>query len=224
MEIVNEYEKVITGKVNKVTSDIEEALSGCQIVFVTYPAFRLRQIGEDIIPYIKNDMIICVLPGTGGAEFAFRKCMKAGASLVGLQRVPTVSRLEEYGKRVRCEGLRPSLHIASIPSDIAPDFSGLLTDLFGIPCDVMPNYLNVTLTPSNPVLHTTRLRTLFSDYSDGKIYERNPLFYGEWSDESSELLLACDDELQKMIKILNIDLHCISSLKNLLSYNKLRMT
>lgn len=214
LEAVDEFEKVTVGELNKVTADIGEAVSGCQIIIITHPAFNLKSVADQLLPHINEDMNICVLPGTGGAEFAFRDCMKKGAALFGLQRVPTVARLEQYGKRVRCEGLRGELFLASIPSCKADDFSAFMSELWGIPCTVLPNYLSVTLTPSNPIIHTTRLRTLFADYEEGKVYDRNPLFYGEWSDASSGLLIACDGELQDMLKIIDeMDLHYVRSLK-----------
>ena len=54
------------------------------------------------------------------------------------------------------------------------------------------------MTPSNPILHTTRLRTIFKDYEPGVVYEKLPLFYEEWDDSSSELLIFCDEEVQKI--------------------------
>ena len=214
LEVVNEFEDLTVGKINKVSADIEEVIVGSQIVIITHPAFRLKEVADQLLPYIKNDMNLCVIPGTGGAEFAFRECIKAGATLFGLQRVPSVARLEQYGKRVRCEGLRTELFLASIPSEKSDGLAEFMSDLWGIPCTALPNYLSVTLTPSNPILHTTRLRTLFADYREGTVYERNPLFYGEWSDSSSELLIACDNELQEMLKIMDkLDLHNVRSLK-----------
>ena len=214
LEIVNENEKVVFGKLNKVTSDIGEAVKNCQIVFVTHPAFRMTDIANQLLPYVNKEMNICALPGTGGVEFAFRKCTEAGATLFGLQRVPSVARLEQYGKRVRCEGLRPELFLASIPQIKAEELSRFMSRLWEIPCHTLPNYLSVTLTPSNPILHTTRLRTLFADYEDGKVYDRNPLFYGEWNNESSRLLLSCDAELQGMLKIMDrLDLQNVRSLR-----------
>ena len=214
LEVIDEFDYVTRGEISLVTSSIERAIKDCQIVFVAHPAFRLKEVADEMLPYVNEDMNICVLPGTGGAEFAFRECMKVGATLFGLQRVPTVARLEQYGKRVRCEGLRSELFLASIPSNKAEDLAVFMSDLWGIPCTALPNYLSVTLTPSNPILHTTRLRTLFADYVEGKVYDRNPLFYGEWSDASSELLIACDGELQEMLKIMDkLDLHDVRSLK-----------
>ncbi len=214
LEAVDEHEHVTAGKLNLVSSVIEDAVRDCQVVFVAHPAFRLKTVADLILPYVRKNMNICILPGTGGAEFAFRKCIEAGAVLSGLQRVPTVSRLEQYGKRVRCEGLRSNLFLASIPSSGSAEMAQFLSSVWNIPCSVLPNYLSVTLTPSNPILHTTRLRTLFSDYEKGKVYRSNPLFYGEWNDASSELLISCDSELQEMLKIMDkLDLHAVRSLR-----------
>lgn len=214
LEIIDEYDKIVVGVLNKVTSDISEAVNGCQIIFITYPAFRFKEIAEKLFPYVSKNMNICVLPGTGGAEFAFKECILAGATLFGLQRVPTVARLEQYAKRVRCVGLRKELFLASIPGGKADEMCCFFSDLWQIPCYSLPNYLSVTLIPSNQILHTTRLCTLFNDYKEGMIYKRNPLFYGEWDNTSSELLLACDEELQMMIKLIDrLDLSSVRSLK-----------
>lgn len=214
LEIVDEHETVTTGRLNRVTDNMQLALENSDIVFVTYPAFLLEELAEQMLPHLHSGMTIIMIPGTGGAEFAFHRCIEAGAVLCGLQRVPSIARIVQYGKRVRCEGLRRELFLASIPLGCADEFARFLSSLWGIPCRILPNYLNATLTPSNPILHTTRLRTLFSDYQAGMVYERNPLFYGEWSDDSSELLLACDAELQELLKSLGeLDLHMVRSLK-----------
>ncbi len=214
LEIVNEKDEIIIGRPNLITDDIGKAVKDCDVVFVTHPAFQLRDTAEKILPYVNSAMRIVMIPGTGGTEFAFHDCINAGAVLYGLQRVPSVARLEQYGKKVRCEGLRDKLHIASLPKSDSLLISELLQYVFEIPCIVLPNYLCITLVPSNPILHTTRLRTLFSDYEKGKVYDHNPLFYGEWNDSSSELLIACDDELQQMCKIIEkLDLSSVRSLK-----------
>ena len=215
LEIIDENECVTEGVFKLVSSNLKEVIAECNLIFVTYPAFMLETLADEMSHYIKKGTVICVVPGTGGAEFAFRKCLQKGCFLAGLQRVPSVARIEEYGKRVRCEGLRNELFVSSVPiCDSVYALAELLSTVWGIPCTVMPHYLNVTLVPSNPILHTTRLRTLFEDYYQGLVYERNPLFYGEWTDNSSALLIKCDEELQNMIKIMDkIDLHFVKSLK-----------
>ena len=214
LTVVDEFGHETTGVLNLVTSDIGEAVKYCRMIIVTHPAFMLKRAADQLLPYVNNETYIVVIPGTGGAEFAFRRCIQAGATLIGLQRVPTVARLEQYGKKVRCEGLRPELFVGSIPNNRAGEAAEFMSSLWGIPCTCLPNYLNVTLTPSNPILHTTRLCTLFADYKEGRVYDRNPLFYGDWSNESSELLIACDSELQAMLPLMNkLDLEGVRSLK-----------
>lgn len=214
LELVDEFGHVVRGRISLASDDMKAVLDGADIIFVTNPAFMLEDIAGKMLPYIHDGQILIVLPGTGGAEFAFHDCLRKGAVLCGVQRVPAVARLEEYGKRVRCEGLRKEMFLASIPRRYSSDISDFISMLLGIPCTPLPSYLCVTLTPSNPILHTTRLRTLFEDYSDGVIYERCPLFYGEWSDKSSDLLLKCDRELQDMTGLMDkADLTSVRSLK-----------
>ena len=213
LTIVDSKNKITCqGKLQNVTSNIEEAMDA-DVVFVTHPAYMFSQLASLMEPYIKPGMFICSLPGTGGAEFAFRKCIEKGAILFGLQRVPAVARLVEYGKTVCVEGKRDCLYLASIPTTYAAKLSEFMSNLFDMPCEPLKNYLSVTMTPSNPILHTTRLATMFDDYVPGRVYERNPLFYGEWSDKSSERLLACDSEHQHMLKMLDeMDLTAVKSL------------
>lgn len=202
------------GKISLVTANLEEAIKDCDVVFVTVPSFMLVEIAKRIEPYVSTGMKIGVIPGTGGAEFAFRNCIDAGATLFGLQRVPCVARLQEYGKCVRVEGKREKLHLAAIPKGETGMLAAFISDLFDMPCELLDNYLCVTMTPSNPILHTTRLCTMFADYAPGIVYEKNPLFYGEWSEVSAELLLACDTEHQQLLaKLDKLDLTGVRSLK-----------
>ena len=214
LEIVDEDNKIIEGKINKATSNINDAMEQCDAIFITHPAFMFSEDAKLLLPFIKKGLIIFVIPGTGGAEFAFKECIEKGAILAGLQRVPSVARLEEYGRRVRCEGYRDQLYLGSIPHNEALRLSSFMENIWDIKCNPLPNYLCVTLTPSNPILHTSRLATMYEDYSDGTIYDNNPLFYGEWTDKSSKRLINCDQELQNICKAMNkLDLHDVRSLK-----------
>ncbi len=215
MNIVDENDNIsAVGNLESVTNNMADALKSAQYVFVTHPAFMLKATAEAMYEHIEEGTRIIVVPGTGGAEFFFKKLIDKGAELFGLQRVPAVARLKEYGKSVCVSGARPELHLAGIPADSLSETAKLLEDVFEVPCAKLPNYLCVTLTPSNPILHTTRLRTEFADYEEGVVYPRNILFYEEWAQESSELLFACDDELQQVCRALHrLDLSGVKSLK-----------
>lgn len=213
--IVNELGELIhSGTIHCSTSDPKAAFSSAELIFITMPAYCMQDIAHKILPFANSRMKICLVPGTGGGECAFKACIEAGAILFGLQRVPSVARLIEYGKKVKATGYREELFVASLPASKVDICAELIESLFDMRCSTMPNYLNLTLTPSNPILHTTRLRTLFSDYVPGKVYERVPLFYEEWSDETSELLFACDKEVQNLCKSISaFDLSYVKSLR-----------
>ncbi len=216
LTIVDDKDNVTAeGNVAFVTADIEKAVNNAEYIFVTYPAFMLKDIADKMYDFVNQGTKIGVIPGTGGAEFAFKRLIEEkGIILFGLQRVPAVARLKEYGKTVCVSGYRDRLKLAGIPKSSLRGIGDLLTETFSIPCDILPNYLSVTMTPSNPILHTTRLRTEFADYKEGVVYPQNILFYEEWADESSKLLFACDEELQKVCqKLTMLDLTDVRSLK-----------
>ncbi len=203
------------GDIALATNDETLAFGAADVIFVTVPADCMGQYGEKLYPHIRPGVKIGLIPGTGGGECAFYKCRQKGAVLFGLQRVPAVARLVDYGSRVCSTGYRGELFAAALPRRETEACCQLLESIFDIPCHGLPDYLNLTLTPSNPILHTTRLRTLFSDYKPGVVYSRIPLFYQEWNDASSRLLFACDQEVQQLCKALvDFDLSGVRSLKD----------
>ena len=215
LQIIDEEDRIVCkSQITKVTNDLAEALADCDVAFVTLPSFMFPQLAKDMEPYVTEKLCIGVIPGTGGAEFSFRGCIDAGARLFGIQRVPSVARLVEYGKCVRTEGKREKLHLSAIPKENTAVLAEFISNLFDMPCESLNNYLCVTMTPSNPILHTTRLCMMFADYKDGVKYDRNPLFYGEWDEASAELLLACDEEHQRLLaKMDGLDLREVRSLR-----------
>ena len=213
--VVNELGDTIhEGDIKLSTADEREAFEGADLIFITMPAYCMEDIAKKIFPYVKKGMKIGIVPGTGGGECAFRECISAGAELFGIQRVPSVARLEEYGKRVRATGYRKTLHVAALPNRATENIRTIIADIFDMECEALPNYLNLTLTPSNPILHTTRLRTIFEDYKAGKHYDSLPLFYEGWSDKTSYLLFECDAEVQNLCSAMSeFDLSDVKSLK-----------
>lgn len=215
LAIVDESDNVIhSGHIFMATDDAGEAFSQSDLVFVTVPSFMMDSVAKMMEDCLKVSAIIGVLPGNGGSECAFKSIIEKGHTFFAIERVPSVARLVEYGKSVRCIGYRNELHVASLPGAETQKCCNLVESLLGIPCLALPSFLCMTLTPSNPILHTSRLKTIFKNYAEGKSYESLPLFYEEWDDESSELLLAMDDEVQAICHALEaFDLSGVKSLR-----------
>lgn len=213
--IVDEKSIVVReGDIVAATDNAAEAFGDADLIFVTVPAFCMKKVENKIYPYIGKGTKIGLIPGTGGGEWTFRREIEKGAVVFGLQRVPSVARLVKYGEIVCAAGYRKELHVAALPHTYSEEIAQVISGVFDMPCVALPNYLNLTLTPSNPILHTTRLKTIFKNYHTGLTYDTLPLFYENWNDESSQLLLKCDDELQKMCSVLTeFDLSYVKSLK-----------
>ena len=205
---------LLAGNIYCVTADMKQAVEHADLIFVTVPAQTFCSLADELISYVRQGQYIGVVPGSGGAEFAFRSLVEKGCILLGLQRVHSIARLKESGKSVYMLGRKKKLEVGTIPCEQSTDIAAMLEEMFGIECEALPNYLSVTFTPSNAILHTTRLYTMFRDFEQGKSYERNVLFYEEWDDRSSEMLIACDAELQALCHRIPLDLSAVKSLRD----------
>ena len=216
---------VFAGKIYSVTADIKEAVEHADMLFVTVPAQTFSSLCDKLIPYVRQGQYVGVVPGSGGAEFAFRPLIEKGCILFGMQRVHSIARLKECGKSVYMLGRKKKLEVGTIPCGQSTEIAVMMEQMLKIKCDALPNYLSVTLTPSNAILHTTRLYTMFGDYGEGKTYDRNILFYEEWDDKASEMLIACDAELQTLCHRIPLDLSAVKSLRDYYeSYTAQEMT
>ncbi len=203
LKIVDEYGKTShEGSICFATNDPQTAFADAELIMVTLPPTMMQSLADAVYKFGNSKSIIGVVPGNGGSECAFSKCIERGNVFFALERVPAIARLIEKGKVVKSTGYRNELHISSIPIRYADSCCKIIESIYDIPCRVIPCFLNLTMTPSNPILHTTRLKSVFKDYEFGRVYDKLPLFYEEWDDNSSELLILCDKEVQNICKAL----------------------
>lgn len=215
-----------TAHINLITDDKEKALNKAEVILITVPANIVPITVKEIAPYVKPGTLIGVIPGSGGVEFASKILLEKGCILFGLQRVPSITRTKEYGKIVVNQSRKTKLEVAAIPIAYSKKIAELMELLFNIPCEELKNFLSVTLTPSNPILHTTRLYSIFKNYREGTFFENQIYFYKDWNDEASEMLINCDLELQNICKsLIELDMSGVKSLlKHYEVNNKEEMT
>lgn len=215
IHIINkETEEEYDGMLEFVTDNAEQAIKDADIIYITVPSHIIQNKLKEIEPYVHRGAYVGVVPGTGGCEFYAKKLIEKGVILFGMQRVPYIVRLKRYGHEVYNLSTKKELNIACIPRNKTEEVCILNQKLFGIPCREVNNFLAVTLTPSNPILHTARLYSMFKNYKKGMVWEKEIGFYDEWSDDSSEMLILCDEELQNICRAYEkIDLSEVKSLK-----------
>lgn len=195
------------------TNDLKESTKNTDIIFITYPSYMFEESAERLFQCIGDSVYIGVVPGSGGAEFAFRKLINNGCKLFGFQRVHSIARIKEVGKSVYMLGRKEQVFLSSVPFEYMEKTKGLIEYFLEMQCVVLPNYLNITLTPSNPILHTTRLYSMFKNWNPDIVYPSNLLFYENWDNQSSEILLRCDEEVQKLCRAIPLDLNDVKPLK-----------
>jgi hypothetical protein len=201
LSIDTDKNKSISGELFLVTDDYEEALADSDIIFVTVPAFTIQDIIGKI--KLKKRAVIILTPGSGGREFYFNVFADQGHLIVGLDRVPFVARVSEPGKTV-IAFKKDKIRFALLNENNNAYVKELLSDCLDIQIEPITNYLNITFTPSNQILHTTRLYSLFSEKNINDYFDRQIKFYAEWDDNASDFLLSADYELQNVCNAYNL--------------------
>ena len=205
------------GPLALVTSDLKAAIDFGDLILVTWPAHVRPSLLAELGKLARPEQVVAVMPGTGGVEFLAEGILRRGAFFCGFQRVASIARIKEYGRSVHMLGKKSEVVLGVVGDSPGEEISRRFSDLLGIPCKMVKNYLEVTLTPSNPVLHTARVYQLFKNYHPGVVYNKCPLFYEEWEDEASECLLGADAELQTFCSLMSaqgLDMRGVISLKS----------
>ena len=185
-------------KPDAITNNAEIAAGGADIVFIALPHFAIEKAFADIAPYISDNAYIGVLPGGGGCEFIFNKYFDESKTLFGFQRVPFTAKLEKYGKEANLKSWKPFSVVGTLkPNRI--DSACELIEACGLKTQKASNYLEIALTPTNPILHTSRTFELFGKHDVNYKYDTKYKFYVGWSDETSKTLFAMDKELHNLL-------------------------
>lgn len=194
----SENGETFSAQLSLITDKAKEAAEA-DVIFITVPSFSLKSIADELKPYLKKKTAVGIIPGTGGAEFILHPLIKEGYTVFGFDRVPCISRVTEYGKKVNASK-KKSVRLAAFNCPDKAELCNKMFELLGVECFELANYLTVTFTPSNPILHTTRLYAMYQGAAPEYSWPENVPFYESWDNLSSEMLIKCDDELQGLCK------------------------
>lgn len=196
--------RVLHGGLNVVSSDPAEALSGVDVVLLCLPGFAIRDELIKIRPYLNKDTYVGSVFSSTGFFFEAMKLLGDDLPLWGFQRVPFIARTEEYGHSAHLLGYKSAHNIAVERCDDKEGFRALIESLFDAPVTLLSNYYEASLTNSNPLLHTSRLYTMFGGENEGRVFPRMILFYEEWTVEAAQLLIDMDEEFFTILKYLPV--------------------
>lgn len=176
-----------------VSDDYADVVNGADLIFVCLPTFLIRKASDSIAKNLKKNTPVCFVPGAGGIEFLSRSLVERGCPIAGLERVPYVARLVEYGKCVSASK-KTKARIAFFRDETEGLFD-MITEVLGMQTTRMRGFISVSLTPT---LHVSRLYDLYSEMGRVEYLDENPLFYGDWRDSASLICLELDSELHQV--------------------------
>jgi hypothetical protein len=203
---------LIEGRLARAASDPAEVVPGAGIVLIAVPPAAHREVLLKVQPHLDPGAWVGGMPGYGGFDWQARRVLGRGPTLFGVQRIPYVSHVVEYGREVAITGIRPQLFLAALPATEVNEVAATLERLMHTRVVPTGNYLNVTLSTSNPIMHPARLYGLLSGWRPGQTYDRCPYFYRDWDEVSTVVYLRCADELQAVSRALPLDLGYVKGL------------
>lgn len=199
-------ELILNGKISKISNRAEDIIPESDVVLLCLPGYMIAKQLEAIKPFLKPSTYVGSVFSSTGFFFEALDILGNEQPLWGFQRVPFISRVNEYGKSAHLLGYKNSHNIAieNVGNSKKVEFAIMLQDWFERPINVLHNYFEASLTNSNPLLHTSRLYTMFSNENEGKTFDRMVYFYEEWTEAAADLYIKMDEEFFRLLKVLPV--------------------
>ena len=198
--------ELIKGCISVATADVREAMSEAVVAFLCMPVHQYPLALRRIAPALADnkDCIVGAVYGQGGFDWMMEDVCK-GYNLgsrryfaIGL--LPWIARTKIYGRCGISYG--PKFRNSIATSDFETfDFlqENLLNDLsvnyWG--CGEfyrVPNFLTLTLTVDNQIIHPSRCYALSRQFKFWKDETEVPYFYRDFDEESEQVLKGIDDD------------------------------
>lgn len=192
--------KIYRGELDKISSDPSDVIPQSDVILLCLPGFLIEETLRKIQPYITTQAVGSIVSSTG---FFFRahEIFSDSTALFGFQRVPYIARVMEYGHKAALLGYKKQLYMAT--ENISNGFEDEWCEWLQTPIAHLDNYLEASLSNSNPLLHPARLYGMWHDWN-GQAYKEQELFYAHWDEFSSEIYIAMDKEFQQLCKKLDV--------------------
>lgn len=196
--------KQYVGKIAQITNQAEAVIPHSDIVLLCLLGFAIREELEKIRPYLSATAAVGSIVSSTGFFFEAQRLLPKEQPLFGFQRVPFISRTTEYGRSAELKGYKPLLNLAVEQTADKEALRLTIEQLFHTPTQLLQSHYEASLTNSNPLLHPSRLYTLWKDWHEGIVYDKNPYFYADWTQEAAQLYIDMDAEFQTLLRTLPV--------------------
>lgn len=200
-----------SGKLSKITDNPAAVIPQSKVVVLCMPVSKYRNALHQLAPYLAKEEEVFVGTIYGQAGFNWmvdeikRKFHIDNITTFAVGLIPWICRVIEYGKMGVTYGCKEVNIVAVSPRDRFP----ALNDLFLIHiCErwlkkgsflQVGNFLSLTLSADNQIIHPSRCYGLFLRYK-GKWAHKDdiPYFYRDFDQKSADLLQELDADYSKI--------------------------
>lgn len=189
----------IAGKFAVHASSDPAAALNSDVIFIALPQFAFEDAVNKLRKFLHEGQTVCFVPAPAKSKDYSEMIQQTGAQVVAFQRVPFIARTMAYGKSVAVSAPRSELALMISNSEVKEFMADCCRKWFGADARYLSSFLIAAFSNSNPLLHPSRLVELFKDW-DGKPYGSAPLFYADWTDESSRLYIDADREMAEVMR------------------------
>ncbi|MGK9418305.1 NAD/NADP octopine/nopaline dehydrogenase family protein [Pseudomonas cedrina] len=216
----------LTARLDRVTADAKAAIEDADIVIITVPAHVRPQTLQAIVPHLSasKPVYIGAIPGFCGFDWLAEAALPDRPNLViwGMKDVPHTAFELTPGRSIKMGGGKSQLYVAPHSRESQASrqqLQGILTRLYGPCVRMLDHYLEITLTPGNPIMHSSVIYGLIGPYGQWhrKIFPQRMCWWSECPELGAYFLERMDQESQALCAVisqrLGIDLSSVKSLK-----------
>ncbi|MBQ7419823.1 MAG: NAD/NADP octopine/nopaline dehydrogenase family protein [Prevotella sp.] len=201
------------GHLSRISNRPEEVIPQADIVLLCLPGYGIADTLHAIRPFLRPQTAVGSVVSSTGFFFEALQILPVSTPLFGFQRVPFIARLEDYGHSAHLLGYKPSLSMAVERGEKSGErLAKEIGEILNTPVRLLGSHYEVSLTNSNPLLHTSRLYSMWNDWHEGVTYPIRSMFYYDWTDEASQLLIDMDEEFFRLLAVLPVTPGAIPSI------------
>ncbi|QZP32355.1 NAD/NADP-dependent octopine/nopaline dehydrogenase family protein [Pseudomonas sp. DR48] len=216
----------LDARLDRVTTDARTAVEDADIVIITVPAHARPQTLQAIAPHLSSSKPVYVgaIPGFCGFDWLAEATLADRPNLViwGMKDVPHTAFELTPGRSIKMGGGKSRLYVATHARESQESrqrLEEILTVLYGPCVTMLDNYLEITLTPGNPIMHSSVIYGLIGPFGQWhrKIFPQRMCWWTECPELGAYFLERMDQESQDLCAVISqrmgIDLSSVKSLK-----------
>lgn len=216
----------LSARPDRVSTDAGVVVADADIVIITVPAHARPQALQAIAPHLSSSKPVYVgaIPGFCGFDWLAEASLGERSNVViwGMKDVPHTAFDLKPGVSVKMGGGKSQLYVALHDRESAQSrqhLEKILTTLYGPCVTMLDHYLEITLTPGNPIMHSSVIYGLIGPYGQWhrKIFPQRMCWWTECPELGAYFLERMDQESQELCSVISqrmgIDLSSVKSLK-----------